>query len=113
MVTKIKRLQTHGIPPARQVTSNRFAEPFERKSGRLTQRNQFLLLRSDPRRNRRNLSRDIQRDGLNAVEVSVVNEPTHIWLYTNPRILAYSSSVSGIPSDLVQQRWEGVTVSNG
>jgi hypothetical protein len=47
----------------------------------------------------------------NAVEVSVVNEPTHIWLYTNPRILAYSSSVTGIPQDLVQQRWEGVRVA--
>jgi peptide/nickel transport system substrate-binding protein len=48
-----------------------------------------------------------------AVETSVQQEPIHIWLYTNPRIFAYSSSVSGIPSDLVQQRWEGVTVSNG
>jgi len=47
----------------------------------------------------------------NAVEVSVVNEPTHIWLYTNTRILAYSSSVTGIPQDLVQQRWEGVRVA--
>ena len=33
----------------------------------------------------------------NAVETSVLNEPTHIWLYTNPRILAYSSTVTGIP----------------
>ena len=48
-----------------------------------------------------------------AVETSVQQEPIHIWLYTNPRIFAYSPSVSGIPSDLVQQRWEGVTVSNG
>jgi len=48
-----------------------------------------------------------------AVETAVQQEPIHIWLYTNPRIFAYSSSVSGIPSDLVQQRWEGVTVSNG
>jgi ABC-type transport system substrate-binding protein len=48
-----------------------------------------------------------------AVETSVQQEPIHIWLYTNPRIFAYSSSVSGIPSDLVQQRWEGVTVSGG
>ena len=48
-----------------------------------------------------------------AVEASVRQEPIHIWLYTNPRIFAYSSSVSGIPSDLVQQRWEGVTVSGG
>jgi peptide/nickel transport system substrate-binding protein len=48
-----------------------------------------------------------------AVETSVQQEPIHIWLYTNPRIFAYSSSVTGIPSDLVQQRWEGVTVSGG
>jgi peptide/nickel transport system substrate-binding protein len=48
-----------------------------------------------------------------AVQTSVQQEPIHIWLYTNPRIFAYSSSVSGIPSDLVQQRWEGVTVSAG
>jgi peptide/nickel transport system substrate-binding protein len=46
----------------------------------------------------------------NAVETSVQQEPIHIWLYTNPRIFAYSPTVSGIPSDLVQQRWEGVTV---
>jgi hypothetical protein len=47
----------------------------------------------------------------NAVTASVENDPIHVWLYTEPRIFAYSSSVSGIPSDLVQQRWEGVTVS--
>jgi peptide/nickel transport system substrate-binding protein len=47
----------------------------------------------------------------NAVETAVRQEPIHIWLYTNPRIFAYSQTVSGIPSDLVQQRWEGVTVS--
>ena len=46
-----------------------------------------------------------------AVETAVQQEPIHIWLYTNPRIFAYSPTVSGIPSDLVQQRWEGVTVS--
>jgi hypothetical protein len=45
------------------------------------------------------------------VTTSVENDPIHVWLYTEPRIFAYSSSVSGIPSDLVQQRWEGVTVS--
>jgi peptide/nickel transport system substrate-binding protein len=45
-----------------------------------------------------------------AVETAVRQEPIHIWLYTNPRIFAYSPTVSGIPSDLVQQRWEGVTV---
>jgi peptide/nickel transport system substrate-binding protein len=48
-----------------------------------------------------------------AVETAVQQEPIHIWLYTNPRIFAYSPTVSGIPSDLVQQRWEGVTVSGG
>jgi peptide/nickel transport system substrate-binding protein len=47
-----------------------------------------------------------------AVTTSVRDEPIHLWLYTEPRIFAYSSSVSGIPSDLVQQRWEGVTVSS-
>jgi peptide/nickel transport system substrate-binding protein len=46
-----------------------------------------------------------------AVETSVQQEPIHIWLYTTPRIFAYAPTVSGIPSDLVQQRWEGVTVS--
>ncbi len=48
----------------------------------------------------------------NAVATAVQEEPTHIWLYTNPRIFAYSPTVSGIPSDLVQQRWEGVTVGS-
>jgi peptide/nickel transport system substrate-binding protein len=47
-----------------------------------------------------------------AVGAAVQQEPIHIWLYTNPRIFAYSSTVSGIPSDLVQQRWEGVTVGS-
>jgi peptide/nickel transport system substrate-binding protein len=46
-----------------------------------------------------------------AVATSVLNEPIHIWLYTNPRIFAYSPSVTGIPYDLVQQRWEGVRVA--
>jgi peptide/nickel transport system substrate-binding protein len=49
----------------------------------------------------------------NAVTTSVQDEPIHIWLYSVPRIFAYSPTVSGIPSDLVQQRWEGVTVSGG
>ncbi len=49
----------------------------------------------------------------NAVETAVQQEPIHVWLYTNPRIFAYSPTVSGIPSDLVQQRWEGVTASGG
>jgi peptide/nickel transport system substrate-binding protein len=48
----------------------------------------------------------------NAVVTAVQDEPTHIWLYTNPRIFAYSPTVSGIPQDLVQQRWEGVTVGS-
>jgi peptide/nickel transport system substrate-binding protein len=47
-----------------------------------------------------------------AVETAVQDEPIHIWLYTNPRIFAYSSSVTGIPQDLVQQRWEGVRVGS-
>jgi peptide/nickel transport system substrate-binding protein len=46
-----------------------------------------------------------------AVETSVTGEPIHIWLYYQPRIFAYSPTVSGIPSDLVQQRWEGTSVS--
>jgi peptide/nickel transport system substrate-binding protein len=48
----------------------------------------------------------------NAVTTAVQNDPIHIWLYTNPRIFAYSPSVTGIPQDLVQQRWEGVTVGS-
>ena len=48
----------------------------------------------------------------NAVVTSVENDPIHVWLYTNPRIFAYSPSVTGIPSDLVQQRWEGVQVAS-
>ena len=47
----------------------------------------------------------------NAVVTAVQNDPIHIWLYTNPRIFAYSPTVTGIPSDLVQQRWEGVQVA--
>jgi ABC-type transport system substrate-binding protein len=49
----------------------------------------------------------------NTVATTVQNDPIHIWLYTNPRIFAYSPTVSGIPSDLVQQRWEGVRVAAG
>jgi ABC-type transport system substrate-binding protein len=47
----------------------------------------------------------------NAVVTAAQDEPIHIWLYTNPRIFAYSSKVTGIPFDLVQQRWEGVRVA--
>ena len=46
-----------------------------------------------------------------AVATAVRGEPIHIWLYTVPRIFAYSPKVSGIPADLVQQRWEGVKVA--
>ncbi len=46
------------------------------------------------------------------VHTAVLGEPIHIWLYTNPRIFAYSPKVSGIPFDLVQQRWEGVRVAS-
>jgi peptide/nickel transport system substrate-binding protein len=48
----------------------------------------------------------------NAVQTSVMQDPIHIWLYTNPRIFAYNSDVTGIPQDLVQQRWEGVRVGS-
>jgi peptide/nickel transport system substrate-binding protein len=47
-----------------------------------------------------------------AVSTAVTNDPIHIWLYTNPRIFAYSTKVTGIPYDLVQQRWEGVRVGS-
>jgi peptide/nickel transport system substrate-binding protein len=47
----------------------------------------------------------------NTVTTAVQDDPIHIWLYTNPRIFAYSPSVTGIPYDLVQQRWEGVRVA--
>lgn len=46
-----------------------------------------------------------------AVDTAVKDDPIHIWLYTQPRIFAYSPDVTGIPSDLVQQRWEGVRVA--
>jgi ABC-type transport system substrate-binding protein len=48
----------------------------------------------------------------NAVSTSVLDDPIHIWLYTQPRIFAYSPKVTGIPADLVQQRWEGVRVAS-
>jgi peptide/nickel transport system substrate-binding protein len=48
----------------------------------------------------------------NAVAVAGAQNPIHIWLYTNPRIFAYSTKVTGIPADLVQQRWEGVKVAS-
>ena len=46
-----------------------------------------------------------------AVATAVKDEPIHVWLYNTPRIFAVSPKVHGIPSDLVQQRWEGVEVS--
>jgi ABC-type transport system substrate-binding protein len=46
-----------------------------------------------------------------AVKTAVLGDPIHVWLYYSPRIFAYSSKVTGIPADLVQQRWEGVRVS--
>jgi hypothetical protein len=48
----------------------------------------------------------------NAVATAVQQDPIHIWLYTNPRIFAYSPTVTGIPADLVQQRWEGARVGS-
>jgi peptide/nickel transport system substrate-binding protein len=48
----------------------------------------------------------------NAVSTAVLDDPIHIWLYTNPRIFAYNPKVTGIPADLVQQRWEGVRVGS-
>jgi peptide/nickel transport system substrate-binding protein len=47
-----------------------------------------------------------------AVATAVVDEPIHIWLYYVPRIFAVSPKVTGIPFDLVQQRWEGVRVAS-
>jgi peptide/nickel transport system substrate-binding protein len=57
-------------------------------------------------------SPDYPRTLQGAVAAAVQDEPIHIWLYTNPRIFAYSPSVTGIPQDLVQQRWEGVRVGS-
>jgi peptide/nickel transport system substrate-binding protein len=48
----------------------------------------------------------------NTVATAVQGDPIHIWLDTSPRIFAYSSTVTSIPSDLVQQRWEGVRVAS-
>jgi peptide/nickel transport system substrate-binding protein len=47
-----------------------------------------------------------------AVATAVTDEPIHIWLYYTPRIFAISPKVTGIPFDLVQQRWEGVRVAS-
>ncbi len=48
---------------------------------------------------------------LAAVDASVQDEPVHVWLYYTPRILAVSPKVTGLPFDLVQQRFEGVRVA--
>jgi ABC-type transport system substrate-binding protein len=47
----------------------------------------------------------------NAVSQAVNQESVHIWLYSYPRLLATSPKVTGLPFDLVQQRFEGVRVS--
>lgn len=44
-----------------------------------------------------------------ATALAVQQEP-NVFLYTVPRILAHSSSVSDLPADTVVQRFEGVTV---
>jgi peptide/nickel transport system substrate-binding protein len=46
-----------------------------------------------------------------AVTTATEQEPVHIYLYSYPRILATSPKVTGLPFDLVQQRFEGVRVS--
>jgi peptide/nickel transport system substrate-binding protein len=47
----------------------------------------------------------------NAVATAVTQDPVHIYLYSYPRLLATSPNVTGLPNDLVQQRFEGVRVS--
>lgn len=44
-----------------------------------------------------------------ATELAVQQEP-NVFLYTVPRILAHTASVSDVPADTVVQRFEGVTV---
>jgi peptide/nickel transport system substrate-binding protein len=46
-----------------------------------------------------------------AVTTATEQETVHIYLYSYPRILATSPKVTGLPFDLVQQRFEGVRVS--
>ena len=43
---------------------------------------------------------------------TVINDPlsAHVWLYSYPRILATSPKVTGLPYNLVAQRFEGVRV---
>ena len=45
-----------------------------------------------------------------AVGTAIKGAGTHIWLYTTPRLFAVNKDVTGIPHDLVQQRWEGARV---
>jgi ABC-type transport system substrate-binding protein len=47
-----------------------------------------------------------------AVATAVKTDSAHIYLYYYPRVLATSSKVTGLPFDLVQQRFEGVRVAN-
>jgi peptide/nickel transport system substrate-binding protein len=46
-----------------------------------------------------------------AVTTATQQELVHVYLYSYPRILATSPKVTGLPFDLVQQRFEGVRVS--
>jgi ABC-type transport system substrate-binding protein len=46
-----------------------------------------------------------------AVRTAVAQEQVHIFLYSYPRLLATSPKVTGLPYDLVQQRFEGVRVA--
>ncbi|MCU1657945.1 MAG: hypothetical protein JWO57_2601, partial [Pseudonocardiales bacterium] len=50
---------------------------------------------------------------LQSVVAKAVQQPLspHIWLYAYPRLLATSSKVTGLPYNLVAQRFEGVRVS--
>jgi peptide/nickel transport system substrate-binding protein len=49
---------------------------------------------------------------LAAVDASVKQDDNHIWLYSYPRILATSKDVSGLPYDLVVQRFDGTRIAN-
>ena len=42
----------------------------------------------------------------------VVDEPIHIWLYTDPASSPTAPRSAAYPFDLVQQRWEGVRVAS-
>jgi peptide/nickel transport system substrate-binding protein len=47
-----------------------------------------------------------------AVDASVQQDDNHIWLYTYPRILATNKKVTGLPYDLVVQRFDGTRIAN-